>query len=191
VVAQVAHLLLPLPVLPAVWVYCGDKDKCGEHYQECWLKYLVGAAAAAAAAMLGRDACWRGLQHTIWAAIDSAALEMPCPAELLHGLLILLHSTAPPGPPRLCQARARGRAHPLDIRPTRQPQPQGGAQGQVWDRCELQRRRAAGEGALLPALPAGLAALCAQGSRLAEPRLVWAAALWGSAQRSVPLQRRA
>ncbi len=27
----------------AVWVYCGDKEKCKGSYKECWLKHLVGA----------------------------------------------------------------------------------------------------------------------------------------------------
>ena len=25
----------------AVWVYCGDKEKCLGSYKECWLKHLV------------------------------------------------------------------------------------------------------------------------------------------------------
>ena len=28
--------------LCAVWVYCGDKGRCGSQYQDCWLKHLVG-----------------------------------------------------------------------------------------------------------------------------------------------------
>ncbi|GIL53459.1 hypothetical protein Vafri_9054 [Volvox africanus] len=24
-----------------VWVYCGDAERCGSHYQECWLKHLA------------------------------------------------------------------------------------------------------------------------------------------------------
>lgn len=28
-------------MLCAVWVWCGDKAGCKEHYRECWLKHLV------------------------------------------------------------------------------------------------------------------------------------------------------
>ncbi len=27
----------------AVWVYCGDQDKCGGQYMDCWLKHLVSS----------------------------------------------------------------------------------------------------------------------------------------------------
>lgn len=25
----------------AVWVWCGDREGCKDHYKECWLKHLV------------------------------------------------------------------------------------------------------------------------------------------------------
>lgn len=30
-----------LSLCNAVWVYCGDQEKCGSQYQQCWLKHLV------------------------------------------------------------------------------------------------------------------------------------------------------
>lgn len=30
-----------------VWVYCGDKDKCGTQHMDCWLKHLAHPAAVA------------------------------------------------------------------------------------------------------------------------------------------------
>ena len=34
----------------AVWVYCGDKEKCLGSYKECWLKHLVSLLMAIASA---------------------------------------------------------------------------------------------------------------------------------------------
>ncbi|KAL0032623.1 hypothetical protein WJX77_011236 [Trebouxia sp. C0004] len=39
-----------------VWVYCGDKDKCGNQYMDCWLKHL--AHPAAVAPMSGGEIPW-------------------------------------------------------------------------------------------------------------------------------------
>ena len=45
--ARVAHRKPAVPSVvlrqgcAAVWVYCGDKEKCLGSYKECWLKHLV------------------------------------------------------------------------------------------------------------------------------------------------------
>lgn len=37
------HGRLPTQAWHAVWVYCGDAEKCGAQYSECWLKHLVSS----------------------------------------------------------------------------------------------------------------------------------------------------
>lgn len=40
------HLQFITALHPAVWVYCGDQDKCAGVYKQCWLKHLAHPEAS-------------------------------------------------------------------------------------------------------------------------------------------------